>query len=215
MTFNIWNQILSIQWLSEGYILTDISRHPRYLPCWFSAWPVLQPSSLFSCFWGLFSFSLVLSSWNTWSVGLRSGDWFGQSRTFHCLAIKNSNLDHCPDALLQKRATSPLLFTSYGCARPQHLIVSFHIQYAGLKWKIRGKSTSVLLLCDSSIHEHTCSLPWESKTDSSSGVELKRHISDGLFLLIFQSVIWWSNTTKVHVTVTRSQPVWHSYFKDN
>lgn len=35
------------------------------------------------------------------------------------------------------------------------------------------------------------------------------------FLLIFQSVFWWSNATKVHVTMTRSLPVWHSYFKDN
>ena len=40
-------------------------------------------------FRGLIAFSLLFSMYNACSIGFRSGDWLGQSRIFHFLAIKN------------------------------------------------------------------------------------------------------------------------------
>ena len=41
-----------------------------------------------ACFGGLLSFSLIVSKWIACSIGLRWGDWLGQSRTLHFLARK-------------------------------------------------------------------------------------------------------------------------------
>ena len=42
-----------------------------------------------SLFLGHFPFSFVFSKWNAWSIGFRSGDWFGHCITFHFFALKN------------------------------------------------------------------------------------------------------------------------------
>lgn len=45
----------------------------------------------FTCFLflGLSVWSFIFNSWNAWSIGLRSGDWHGNSRTFHVFALIN------------------------------------------------------------------------------------------------------------------------------
>ncbi len=41
-------------------------------------------------FWGVSAFILLFSWWNSCSIGFKSGDWLGQSKTFHFFALINS-----------------------------------------------------------------------------------------------------------------------------
>ncbi len=41
-------------------------------------------------FWGVSSFTFLFSWWHSCSIGFKSGDWLGQSKTFHFFAVINS-----------------------------------------------------------------------------------------------------------------------------
>ncbi len=41
-------------------------------------------------FWGVSAFTLIFSWWNSCSIGFKSGDWLGQSKTFHLFSLINS-----------------------------------------------------------------------------------------------------------------------------
>ncbi len=41
-------------------------------------------------FWGVSALTLLFSWWNSCSIGFKSGDWLGQSTTFHFFALINS-----------------------------------------------------------------------------------------------------------------------------
>ncbi len=41
-------------------------------------------------FWGVSAFILLFSWWNSCSIGFKSGDWLGQSKSFHVFALINS-----------------------------------------------------------------------------------------------------------------------------
>ena len=80
--FNIWRQILCSHWVWNQTTLLS------YFPWWCSAssWT----AAIFtSC---LFRGEFLPPVWslkvNTSLVGLRSWDWFGKSKTFHCLTLK-------------------------------------------------------------------------------------------------------------------------------
>ncbi len=50
----------------------------------------LLPASNCCLFWGVSAFTLLFSWWNSCSIRFKSGDWLGQSKTFHIFALINS-----------------------------------------------------------------------------------------------------------------------------
>ncbi len=86
--------ILGCKSFAVNYSLkSGTHRHHQTLgfhPWWCSARPLLQPSSVPACSWGIFPSVLSSASEMQCSIGFRSGDWLGHCITVHFFPFKNS-----------------------------------------------------------------------------------------------------------------------------
>ncbi len=121
-------------------------------------------------FWGVSAFTLLFSWWNSCSIRFKSGDWLGQSKTFHFFALINSltelagcfgslswcNMKHFPMNLV---AFSWILVGNM-VLYPSKLILLLS-SYIKLSVKLRGS------VPETAMHAHAMTTPPPCFTDEA------------------------------------------------